>query len=96
MGVATKVRPTPRLTVGAPSLGGHRPVQVGRRVYGIPAFCAVAHSTLHGHKLVYILEGRGGTVHVFTESGEVGPLGEALQQMVRNKIFNEPLEDATS
>ena len=80
---------SPVLKLTKPTLGGRVPVKVGRTTYGMPVGVAVAHSWLHGASVTYVLESRGGFLHCFTEAGEVGPLPEALQRMVRERLFGE-------
>ena len=89
----TRRRLPERLRVGKPSLAGHMPVRVGKKVYGFPQGVQVAHSTASGVRLLYVLESPGGRVHAFTEAGEVTPLSAELQATIRARVFHEETAD---
>lgn len=67
-----------------PSLGGHLPVVVGRKVYGVPRGSRVAHVRKGDKILAYVLN--AGRVHCLVESGEV-TMAPRLQALVKTKVF---------
>jgi hypothetical protein len=74
------------LTATRPTIGGHQPLVVGKARYGVPRGSKVAHVTRGSRRMVWVLD-LDRRVHAFTETGEVGPIPEPLQALVRERIF---------
>ena len=73
----------PHLRLGAPSVGGHLPVKVGRKTWGVPQGARVAHGERRG--ILYVLW--ADVVYVLVEDGQVYGLGDGLTRMLREKFF---------
>lgn len=73
------------LRLGRPTFAGHAlPLVVGRSRYALPPGSRVAHA--QGRRLAYVLL-PDGSVHGFTEGGEVLGIPEPLAELVRARYF---------
>jgi hypothetical protein len=73
------------MRLGTITLGGRREILVGGKRYGVPRTARVAHSTLNGSKVAYVLD--SGRLHVLVAGGEVLDVPEHLARLITKKIF---------